>query len=62
MPPKTLDELGDSLELWEDLNSERSATEAKIQPIHDQFAILEKYEVAVPEEVIPRFIYQGNCT
>lgn len=50
-PPKTLDELGDSLELWEKLNSERAATEDRIPPIHEQFGILEKYEVPIPEEV-----------
>ena len=49
--PKSLDELGDGLELWEELHNDLQATEDRIPPIHDQFAILEKYEVPVPEEV-----------
>uniref|UniRef100_H2ZI86 Dynein axonemal heavy chain 2 n=1 Tax=Ciona savignyi TaxID=51511 RepID=H2ZI86_CIOSA len=48
--PKTLDELGDGLELWEKLHGELQATEQRIPPIHDQFGILEKYEVAIEEE------------
>ena len=50
-PPQTLDELGQSLELWESLNGGLPATEAKFPPLNDQFAILEKYEVAIPDEV-----------
>nr|XP_039250408.1 dynein heavy chain 2, axonemal-like [Styela clava] len=58
-PPKTLDELGDSLDLWEKLNSERTKTESKIQPIHEQFGILEKYEVPVPDETM-QMLHQLN--
>ncbi|KAL4220766.1 Dynein heavy chain 2 [Mactra antiquata] len=50
-PPQTLDELGTSLELWESLNTGLPTTEAKFPPLHDQFGILEKYEVSIPEEV-----------
>ena len=50
-PPQTLDELGISLELWESLNGGLSATEAKFPPLHDQFGILEKYEVTIPDDV-----------
>ena len=50
-PPQTLDELGTSLELWESLNGGLSATEAKFPPLHDQFGILEKYEVTIPDDV-----------
>lgn len=50
-PPQTLDELGQSLELWDSLNSGLPTTEAKFPPLNDQFAILEKYEVSIPEEV-----------
>lgn len=49
--PSNLDELGDGLKLWETLNSELSSTEGQIAPIHEQFGILEKYEVAIQEEV-----------
>ncbi|KAJ8310645.1 hypothetical protein KUTeg_012510 [Tegillarca granosa] len=50
-PPQTLDELGQSLTLWDQLHNGLSETEAKFPPLHDQFSILEKYEVPVPEEV-----------
>lgn len=54
--PQTLDELGESLTLWEKLDGEKPEIEAKFPPLHDQFAILEKYEVAIPEEVSLRDI------
>jgi len=50
-PPETLDQLGDSLALLEQLRQDLSNIEAKFPPLHQQFAILEKYEVAIPEEV-----------
>ena len=59
-PPQTLDELGSSLELWESLNGGLSATEAKFPPLHDQFGILEKYEVAIPEDVSMRDYFHGR--
>ncbi|XP_059574595.1 dynein axonemal heavy chain 2 isoform X3 [Alligator mississippiensis] len=51
-PPQTLQELGQSLQLLENLQAELSQLEAQIPPIHDQFAILDKYEVPVEEEVL----------
>lgn len=50
-PPETLDQLGNSLALLEQLQQDLSNIEAKFPPLHQQFAILEKYEVAIPEEV-----------
>ena len=50
-PPQTLDELGDSLGLWDQLNSDQPTIEAKFQPLYDQFSILEKYEVPIPDDV-----------
>lgn len=50
-PPETLDQLGESLSLLEQLQQDLSNIEAKFPPLHQQFAILEKYEVAIPEEV-----------
>lgn len=50
-PPQSLDELGVSLELWDQLNSDQPTIEAKFQPLYDQFSILEKYEVAISDDV-----------
>ncbi len=50
-PPQTLDELGDSLTLWDKLHSEQSQIEARFQPLYDQFSIMEKYDVSIPEDV-----------
>jgi dynein heavy chain, axonemal len=49
--PESLDELGEGLVLWERLNSEQSQIESRIPPLFDQFAILDKYEVFVPDEL-----------
>jgi len=49
--PQTLDELGEGLTLWEHLNTELPSIEARIAPLFDQFAILDKYEVAVADNV-----------
>ena len=35
-PPQTLDELGESLALWEQLNGDQSKIEANFQPLYDQ--------------------------
>ncbi|XP_072544049.1 dynein axonemal heavy chain 2 [Salminus brasiliensis] len=50
-PPQTLVELVDSLKLLETLQGDLSKIESQIPPIHEQFAILEKYEVSVEREV-----------
>ncbi|XP_077988088.1 dynein axonemal heavy chain 2-like [Glandiceps talaboti] len=49
-PPQTLDELGDSLNLLETLQNDQSKIEARFPPLHEQFSILEKYDVSIPEE------------
>ncbi|PVD19154.1 hypothetical protein C0Q70_21718 [Pomacea canaliculata] len=59
-PPQTLDELGESLTLWDKLNADKPTIEAKFEPLSEQFAILEKYEVPVPEEVIVMHNDLGN--
>jgi hypothetical protein len=43
--------LGESLNLWDELNNDKTNIEAKFSPLYEQFAILEKYEVPIPEEV-----------
>lgn len=50
-PPQTLVELGESLKLLETLQGDLSKTEAQIPLIHEQFAILDKYEVPVEQAV-----------
>lgn len=49
--PQTLEELAQSLTLYDTLQSNLSKVESQIMPIHDQFEILKKYEVAVEESV-----------
>ncbi|PIO38637.1 hypothetical protein AB205_0076840, partial [Aquarana catesbeiana] len=50
--PQTLEELAQSLTLYDTLQSNLSKVESQIMPIHDQFEILKKYEVAVEESVL----------
>ena len=51
-PPENLDQLKDSISLLEELQADLSSIESKIPPIHEQFFILEKYEIEVSEEVV----------
>uniref|UniRef100_A0A8C6W7X2 Dynein axonemal heavy chain 2 n=1 Tax=Nannospalax galili TaxID=1026970 RepID=A0A8C6W7X2_NANGA len=51
-PPQTLEELGVSLQLMDTLQHNLPSLETQIPPIHEQFAILEKYEVQVPDSVL----------
>ena len=50
-PPTTLDELSDSLNLWDKLYNGKSDIENQFQPLYDQFSIMEKYEVQIPEDI-----------
>uniref|UniRef100_A0A672FP66 Dynein axonemal heavy chain 2 n=1 Tax=Salarias fasciatus TaxID=181472 RepID=A0A672FP66_SALFA len=50
-PPQTLLELSESLKLLESLQGSSAKTEAQIPLIHEQFAILGKYEVPVQHTV-----------
>uniref|UniRef100_Q9P225-2 Isoform 2 of Dynein axonemal heavy chain 2 n=2 Tax=Homo sapiens TaxID=9606 RepID=Q9P225-2 len=51
-PPQTLEELGVSLQLVDALKHDLANVETQIPPIHEQFAILEKYEVPVEDSVL----------
>ena len=51
VPPESLDQLSDSLDLLDQLQSDIPKFEAQFEPLHDQFNILRKYEVQIPEEV-----------
>ncbi|KAL2765787.1 dynein axonemal heavy chain 2 isoform 1 [Daubentonia madagascariensis] len=51
-PPQTLEELGISLQLMDTLQHDLPNLETQIPPIHEQFAILEKYEVPVQDSVL----------
>ena len=60
-PPESLDNLSDSLNLLEHLQGDIPNIEAQFEPLHDQFNILRKYEVQIPEEVERRLEgLQGN--
>lgn len=50
-PPDSLDELGDSLSLLENMQKQIPEIGTQFEPIQDQFNMLEKYEVAIPEQV-----------
>lgn len=50
-PPETLTELADNLKTLETLLDNTASTESQIHVIHDQFEILDKYEVSVEQEV-----------
>lgn len=50
-PPQTLEELKKLIALWDQLEGEKPSIEAKFSPLNEQFGILEKYEVHVPEEI-----------
>ncbi|KAM9717113.1 dynein axonemal heavy chain 2 [Menidia menidia] len=50
-PPQTLPELGESLKLLETLQGSLTKTEAQITLIHEQFAILDKYDVQMENNV-----------
>ena len=53
--PADLEALGEAIKLHEQLQSERDTIEGMISPIQDQFAILDKNEVPIPDEVIRNF-------
>jgi hypothetical protein len=56
-PPQTLEELGVSLQLMDTLQHDLPNLETQIPPIHEQFTILEKYEVPVPDTVSSRGVW-----
>lgn len=58
--PKTLEELAESLKHLETLQGDLAKTEAQIPLIHDQFAILDKYEVSVEQAVRALLKYTVN--
>ncbi|EDV25795.1 uncharacterized protein TRIADDRAFT_23475 [Trichoplax adhaerens] len=50
-PPQSLSHLSNSLALLEQLQLDLPKIESKFPPLHEQFAVLEKYEVEVPADV-----------
>ena len=58
--PTTLDDLGESLDLLDKLQREMSSKDKEFEPLHDQFNMLEKYEVEIPEEVSK--LFYSTCT
>lgn len=61
-PPQTLAELSESLKLLATLQGDLAKTESQIPLIHDQFAILDKYEVPVEQAVSTSLINKQICT
>ncbi|XP_038624757.1 dynein heavy chain 2, axonemal [Tachyglossus aculeatus] len=53
-PPQTLEELGVSLQLMDTLQRDLPTMEAQIPPLHEQYIILDKYEVPVDETVLQK--------
>ncbi|KAI8915474.1 dynein heavy chain and region D6 of dynein motor-domain-containing protein [Powellomyces hirtus] len=49
-PPRTLDQLGDSLTMLQQLQANIPAIETQFRPIHEQYEILEKYEVQIKDD------------
>ena len=49
--PADLEALGQAIKLHEKLQGERDTIEGMIAPIQEQFAILDKNEVTIPDEV-----------
>ena len=49
-PPTDLEKLSESLKLLKKLQGELGDMEAKFQPIHEQYQILDKYDVPIKEE------------
>ena len=50
-PPATLDALSSSLDLLEQVQREVPNIERQFEPLNDQFNMLSKNEVDIPEEV-----------
>ena len=50
-PPLTLDALGDSIRLLEQMQNQVPQVERQFEPLQDQFNMLDKHEVTIPEEV-----------
>lgn len=55
-----LDELGDSIQLLEQILSEQIEIQAKFGPLEEQFAILDKCEVTYSDEISNRRVNLAN--
>lgn len=60
-PPQTLEELRETLKLLETLRGDFAEKEAHIDLIHDQFGVLDKYEVSVEQEVSISSLIKYTC-
>ncbi|CAH8511548.1 unnamed protein product [Schistosoma rodhaini] len=59
-PPLNLDELGDSIQLLDQILSEQIEIQAKFGPLEEQFAILDKCEVTYSDEISNRRVNLAN--
>ncbi|KAL5251273.1 hypothetical protein ACHWQZ_G016836 [Mnemiopsis leidyi] len=59
-PPETLEELGNSLALLEQLKTNQEEIEGRFPPLYEQFNILRKHEVQVDDKVQEKLDELGN--
>jgi len=59
-PPETLEELGDSIGLLDQLKGSQNEIEGWFHPLYEQFNILSKHEVQVEEKVQKKLDDLGN--
>jgi len=50
-PPLTLEALGECIRLWEELSVKQPFIEEEFKPLTDQFIVMAKYEVIIPDDV-----------
>jgi len=55
IPPETHYDLDNSNKLLESLQNNLQSVEDQFAPLNNQFNVLQKYEVTIPEEVICNF-------
>ena len=60
IPPESHFDLESSTKLLEMLQTDLQSTEDQFSPLNDQFNVLQKYEVAIPDEVEFNLLVDSN--
>ena len=60
IPPESHFDLESSTKLLEMLQTDLQSTEDQFSPLNDQFNVLQKYEVAIPDEVEFNLLFDSN--